>query len=924
MFRARWMLSTFFAVLICQHAAAQSYQKIYADFRNIPLAQALETLVNEHHLACNFADHVVADIQINKQIPGMVDSIALDFLLMGTGLSYETMIVEGTKAYLIVPKKWGTIHLHGKVLNQETGEPLAGTAVIVLDEQGGYEIENHQFKYGTYTDSLGKFTVSFQPEAGTSLIQLMVRRMDHESQVIEVELPPDGFLDIRLTISSNSRFGVSIEEKINPSIQQIEQPELNFGIQLSPEQLKNHRSTGESDVMRSAQLVPGVQSINESASELFIRGGAPEHNLVLLDGIPVLQSGHFFGMVGLFNSRAVEDVQILRGGFDVRHGGRLSSVINITGKPNHPEKKEYGAGMNALSANAFFETPIQIGRKKGGILIAGRRSTTDLIATPLYQNFFEQVFSAGTIGKDYERQATVNGPDMKLTPRLLFGDLNAKFMVDLSDQDRLAMSLFGSHDRLNYENRSQLDRELLEVYTDQLTQSSYGGSLNWQRKWNQAYQTETQLTYSDYAQTHVYQSSTLPDSGFAYQLDFRFRQSIQDLNLKQHHRWELNEAHTTEGGVELNQITLQKRESVFDVGLQDMDSLELLDTQELNTAYLASAYLQESYASAASPFSLRMGVRYTYYSKNNRGYLAPRVATKYQLSDAISLNASWGRYRQFLQRMTISNSLQVGQNFWMLADGDSIPVAQADHLITGISYASGDWLAEVELYHKSLSDISTYSLVEDPNAGTLIAQHLLTGGFGTAKGLDVFLKRRLPFRKSQGASWGSMDVGMAYSLSEVTYSFAQINKSAPFFADHDQRHILKLFQEMNLSRWNVTTSWVYASGRPFTEAVEIGPTLDDSHSRGQLFLEYGNRNAARLPAYHRLDVSVAYKFSLLSSTRQSDIGISVFNVYNRRNVQSRQFFGRSVSNGNEIVHEISSVDRMLLGFSPNLFLNLHF
>jgi len=506
----------------------------------------------------------------------------------------------------------------------------------------------------------------------------------------------------------------------------------------------------------------------------------------------------------------------------------------------------------------------------------------------------------------------------------MFGDINAKFILEASKKDRLVFSLFGGLDRLNYENRAEGENEYLEINTDRLTQYNQGSSLQWNRKWTSTYTTETNLTYSSFTQKHDYQMTSIYGEADGFQLGYASGQAVEDLSLKQHHNWKINQQHRLEVGTELSRLSTLRSNSLHQVSLGNLDSLELTNTLLGESALIGSAYFQESFQSESSPVSLRWGMRYTYYSPTQQHFLAPRVSMNYELSDKFSLNASWGRYRQFLNRILVPNQLQVGQNFWMLADGDSLPVASAYHLIAGLTYSDPKhWLLEAELYHKSLADISTYSLAPDLTNGGLSPQALIAGGFGTAKGIDLMINRRMSLRRGESNSWGSTNVGIAYSLSQVTYSFPQIEKNREFFADHDQRHVLKLYQEISLSRWSLTTSWVYASGRPYTEAIEALPA-DDSHSRGQTALLYGDRNTARLPSYHRLDVTFAYKFALLSSKRPSDIGISVFNVYNRRNIKSRQFFGRSTDNGGVPSYQISSVDRLLLGISPNVFLNLNF
>lgn len=920
--RAKWLFASLAVWISCQGLVAQSTNKIYEDFRNTPLADAIHRLKG-HGLEFNYVQDQVSNKHINLIIDSLSPAEAVDLLLAGTGLSWDYS--ETRKVFMIyeegealpssVEVNPPQVLLRGRVTDWSTG---AGVASVVIQNLSSPE-------EGILSDEEGYFELVLSRPQLEILLEARIVGYKHYTarwSISSAHKP----LNIRLHQQPIEIEDVVIARQQEPPVSMDSRTQE---IRLRPQKFGAVSGLGENDMMRTVQLMPGVMSENESATNLFIRGGSPEHNLLLFDGITMYQGGHFFGMVSSFNSEAVEEVRMQRGGFGARYGGRLSSIIEVKTKPQKPDSLRLGLGMNALNGQVLLEVPFA---KKGdkhqaAFLLSGRRSTTDLIHTWLYQNIFDQVFQRGVIHDNQQPRQENFGQEIESSPRFYFGDVNAKviFQPDNKYKDHLSLSVFGGKDHLDYESIiPQGKTDILITHRNQLKLSNKGLSGTWEREWSEAIHAETNVAYSSFDQNYGYIAETRdPNNGGNNYVeegiyDQQEQNTIQDLSIRQHISWQPDPEHIIEGGAQFNRLQTGQSTSLSKYEIDGSNLNTLASSLQEDSAYLYHSYLQYAYQPVASPLSLKAGLRHTYFSHTDQHYLAPRVSIQFDLSDKWMLKGAFGQYRQFISRIDVPNELRVGEDFWMLADGDSLPVARAMHVITGIAFQTKGMLFDLEIYHKELADLTTYPQTyvgRGLNGGFMNDMAFINDGSGRAIGLDVLLKKTFSIPN------GTLTGLVSYSLSQVKYSFPEIEASRPFYADHDQRHSAKWSSTLNLARWNFSTTWTFASGRPYTPATGI--TVDD-HARPSVSLEFGERNSARLPVYHRLDLSGSYKFSFMSGTRQGNIGVSLFNVYNRKNIKSREFIGLVSPDEEEELPQILAVDRLLLGLSPNLFLNVNF
>jgi len=342
---------------------------------------------------------------------------------------------------------------------------------------------------GTSTNVDGFFSLIDMPDTAFTLQVLYVGYAPVEVPIaigttdiknLEIELASGVILD-EIVVSSKSFKVMNASEGISQ-------------IQVSPAQLALLPNVGEVDIFRSLQLLPGVSGSNESSSGLFVRGGTPDQNLVILDGMTVYNVDHFFGFFSAFNADAVKDVQLFKGAFPAKYGGRLSSVVDLTGKTGDPNKFHSSVGINLLNARASVQIPLF---KKGSLLLSGRRSYTDLIRSELYNKIFG-VFSQ-----------TENPPDIEgleinpVEPDFYFFDSNSKLSFNPTDKDVIALSFYSGADHLVEFNNVSLPRfngaVLLDLDIAETNDwGNRGLSGKWSRQWNPKLYSNLVIASSNY------------------------------------------------------------------------------------------------------------------------------------------------------------------------------------------------------------------------------------------------------------------------------------------------------------------------------------------------------------------------------------------------------------------------------------------
>ena len=778
----------------------------------------------------------------------------------------------------------------GTIRDSETGETLI-FANIIID---GTNI-------GASTNKDGFFVII---DAPSEKLTLLVSYMGYQSvkvqydnsksnnKKLELELKP-------ISITTDDVVVTSEKYKIWKMADGVSQ------ITLSPKQLMVLPKLGEVDIFRSLQLLPGVSGISDGSSGLYVRGGTPDQNLILLDGMTVYHVDHFFGFFSAFNSDAVKDVQFYKGGFTSKYGGRMSSVVDLTGKTGSINKFKMDVGLSSLSLNGVAEIPVF---DKGSILISGRRSYSDIIQTDFYQSIYG--FLSG--GDDSEPRINGRGEVMEqsLMPSFYFYDLNAKFSYQLTDKDFVSFSFYNGEDNLDESQEPKSaggsGATTTQRFTNDFTNwGNLGGSAKWSRQWSDRIYSNFLVSSTDYFNIRNSErgTTTSDDENSTGFIGNSFKSlednSVKDFTIRLDNEWKLSNEQKLSFGLWFSDISTNFL-------MTRNDSLTILDRNS-GSSQLA-LYVSDN-IELFSPLKIDIGGRITRYEGTESIYFEPRFSAIYSLTDKLKIKGSWGHYYQFINHITNEDVLEGTRDFWMVAD-DYLKPGFATHYILGAEYQTDDYLFAIEGYYKDLENLVEFNQRIPISKGresitqpSSTVQENFFFGDGYSQGIEFLIQKKA----------GNFNGWLSYTLGQVEYTFPDFNEGLAFSASHDRRHEVNMVASYKFGNWNLSASWVYATGKAYTAPEsQYYLTLLNGESYG--YTHVSDKNTNRLPDYHRLDISGTYSFKLKSYS--GDVGLSIYNLYDYKNVWYREYDLETTP--------IVITDITMLGITPTLFMKLYF
>ncbi len=711
---------------------------------------------------------------------------------------------------------------------------------ITIDGQTGKKLENvnivlrHTW-HGTSTDSLGRFKLTVD----SGQYALIATHVGYKKYETEINVDTSIHLNIVLWPDKLQLAEVSIEyEPIPPQAYHS-----TNGVKLSAKEITAIPSLfGEPDVLKTIQLLPGVQGGTEGTSGFYVRGGSPDQNLILLDGVPVYNASHLFGFFSTFNSDIIEDVELLKGGFPARYGGRLSSVLNINLREGNMNEFHGEGSLSLIAPKLLLEGPIVKG--KTSFIISGRRSIYDLVVVPFYADG-EQLY-------------------------YYFGDFNAKLKHIINERNEIVLSYFHSRDRFKYKY------EELPAYAEQsgINWKNHTVAANWKHTFSPKLTTNLLASFNHY-KFNTYSEQT--NSGDVFSLDYL--SLIEDVSLRYDLSYQLTKKHHLRFGSGYTYHTFKPGALQL---AQEYDQTKIQQQQDLSRPIFSndfSAYAEDTWR-ISTRWQINGGLHYGVYKVQNSTYtsLQPRLSAHYNLSENWILSGSYAEMTQFLHLLS-NTGLGVPTDLWVSATDKVKPQQSQQYALGSTKYFSQKaWEFTTEVYYKSMQNLIEYK--EGASYLTLTDwQNVVeTDGTGEAYGLEVLL------RKSKGKTTG----WIAYTLASTTRTFENLNDGKTFPYRYDRRHDLSVVLNHRFNKKiDVSANWVYQSGIAFTAPTALflanaGESFSPFHSAFVYEVEQlSDRNAYRYPAYHRLDLGI--NFTKKKKWGSRVINISIYNTYNRVN-----------------------------------------
>ncbi len=849
------------------------------------LAEVLAQWEKQYHLAFAYETGLVAEEQVSVTIRNIELAGALEQLFARTDISFD--IVD--EQYIVLrARKWELrpLKLCGKIVNARTQEPLPFANVQVAGATGGANSrDDGQFSLSGRFDERQRVIISYLGfEKKATTVGALLR-----TPCPTLALQPASQLMPEVVVRG---FTIDMLER--------NEDDAIHRITFRPEKIPTLPGWGEPDVLRSLHFLPGVSSADESAANLNIRGGASDQNLLLWDGIPIYHAGHFFGLYSAFNPYVVDEATVYRGDFGAEYGGRVSGVIDIVGKPEPADRPHLGFGLNLINAHAYAELPLP--DSTSTLLLAGRRSYTDLLRSGTFQNLFNSISRKGRLSFN-RRDANQPGEDITVEPDFFYEDYNAKWVWQPGKTDELAVSGYFGKDRLDY----SFNENGYFATQDELELSNAGASLQYARNWNDNWRTRLTVAYSQY-RNHYFFSYTFEPETIPFLWRFRHTNNLTDATVTLKQTWRIDDHHRLQGGGQYIRQRLFYR-------YREQDRNEELEFGAETLHSRTTAFFLDYQGRFFEQLEVQLGVRRENYrslfeneavTREERNW-QPRLSLRWQPgAGPLQLQCAAGSYRQYLYQVPASYSdLGAGEQLWVAAD-DYFPSLRATQWSAGVVYRKKDLLVELAYYRKRTMNLSSWKLELEENLENPFTQD----GQARAHGLDLLINKR----------FGAYSSWLAYSLARVKNRFPDLNEDTFFPAPHDQRHQLSWTHMVTLHHWEFSMSWWLHSGSPYTTPDDYETVIDEA-GNPEYFPRYERPNNRRLPAYHRLDLAANYKFEKKSWSGK--IGLSVFNLYNRANLLDIDFYVFPPNFEEEqFVPELVAFEREMLRLTPNIFVQL--
>tara|TARA_Y100000591_G_C21851028_1_gene711713 strand:- start:2027 stop:4390 length:2364 start_codon:yes stop_codon:yes gene_type:complete len=743
---------------------------------------------------------------------------------------------------LLFNSSYSQVVLTGHIEEEGSGERLPYSNVYVSE-----------LEIGSSANENGYFTLVGEIKSGMTL------RASYVGYKTQNIILTDDMLNGNLVISLTALTSTLNEVVVSTESSKFLQASAEISNhRMSVQQISLMPSIGEVDIFRSLQLLPGVSATNENSSGLYVRGGQPQENLVLLDGIKVYNVDHFFGFFSAFNANAIKSVDLYKGAFPSKYGGRLSSVIDLTGKVGSFNEVKGGLNVNLLSASGSIEIPFL---DKFSFFATGRRSFTDILQT----SFFEKIYDQFDPDDDIENLDP-------WVPNFNFLDLNAKLSYKPTSDDLITFSFYSGEDnlvetsdtrRFQYPNFGDIDEIEIRGDLDRISRwGNNGYSFKWSRQWNPKFFNTLNVSYSQY---YNYQD----DSYFVNAIIPDLDSTIFDLSviLDQDNKVEdftaRYDAELLSGKNNKFEIGLEFTRSDIDYLFVRDDTLSIIDNSQLSDLY--SAYISYNLTSVKN-LNLKVGLRASRYELTKENYLAPRFQLDYEFIKNVKIKLGYGVHNQFVKQIIGENVTSRSRDFWQLSDDSDINVGESTHYIAGLSYENSSWLIDTELFYKDIKNITEFSLrFQNTNLNSLFFN-----GDGEVKGFETLVQKKI----DKYTGW------ISYTYIDAENIFPLLNYGDPFPAPNTQKNEFKIFNNYEINGWNFSLNFIYGSGKAFTEpSYNYNITLLDESELN--YIGVGPKNGSLLPDYHRLDLSVHHIFNIQKS--KGDIGVSIFNLYNKIN-----------------------------------------
>ncbi|MDL2145465.1 TonB-dependent receptor [Flavobacterium tructae] len=834
----------FFIFFLVLNVCSQDKGKV------VPFKKIIAAIEKQHNVSFNYTEDNISNLQISPPKKSLTLDQKLQYLTEKTNLSFENIENQFINIY---KNDSESQMICGYVFSNDYKKPIENANVNLLN------------KTQVTTNSNGYF--EFRKDSKNTLLISHV-----------------GFITKKIVVNNSSSkncLQITLESEIT-ELQEIKANAiLASGISKSPDgsfEIKPKKfgilpGLIEPDALQTMQQIPGVNSLDESVSSINVRGGTHDQNLFLRNGIRMFQTGHFFGLISVFNPNLAHTISIYKNGSSAFYGESVSSVVAISSTPETSEKNTFSAGINMINADIYAKYNLC---KKSSIEISARKSITDFVETPTYKEYFNKVFQNTTITDFSEKQNINYRSDKKFD----FYDATLKYTHKIGAKDEIILDLITIKDNLEvFQSATVYDINKSE--NNVLRQQNYGGNLSWKRNWNNFNTTKINVYNSAYelladqkttfGDQIVIQENTVNNNG---------------INMENHHI--ISSKFSLSNGYQFNEIGITNLERVTNPDFYRKVK-DVLKTHAL--------ILEGKYNDTLSRIYFKAGTRINYIEKFKKYNIEPRVQFNYGINKSLNL--------ELLAELKSQNSQQIidlqkdyfgiEKRRWIVSNNTTIPIQRSKQISLNLFYKKNNWLLDIENFYKKVTGIITSS----QGFQNQLEFVRMTGDYEVL-GTEMLIQKKM----NHFLTW------LSYTYNHNNYYFS--NFEPPSFPNNfEVMHTVSWAGIYEKNNFKIALGTKWSSGRPKTSPDFSQINLSDP------VLVYNKPNNTNVHIFSQVNISSTYKWETVNGI-QYKLGLSILNILNRKNEISEYYRVSSLTNS------IEEVETFSLQRTPNMSFRVSF
>ncbi|SEB76678.1 CarboxypepD_reg-like domain-containing protein [Tenacibaculum sp. MAR_2009_124] len=831
-------LKLFFVFMFLILFSGNSYSQ--RDESRLPLMEVIENIMKVHGVQFNYQSSSLEGVKVvplkeesslPKKLENLQHQTSFRFSRVGSKI---ISVIKTTKICGFVWDKYMNAPLEGATIQAEHG-------YTVSNEKGYFELNNVAFN-----EEVEVRFVGFKPSkvVGNFFAEKSCKSLYLEEEV-EVVTPVviKGYLVNGIDKSSDGSLVIDFSR------------------------FATLPGLIEADVLQTIQALPGIQSTDETVSNINIRGGSHDQNLILWDGIKMYQSGHFFGLISSFNPQVTKRVSVVTNGTDASFTDGVSGTIQMMTDRKIQREFKGNIGVNFISADAFLDVPLG---QRSSIQLAGRKSINDWLQTPTYDRYFERVTQLTEIASNEENVINSN-QDFD------FYDTSARWLYNISDKDKLRVNFLWVHNDLSFNETAKVTG-ILTTRESILNQNSLAGGINYSRQWNDDLLTELSIYETDYKLKAI-------NANVREQQRFLQENIVSETGVKLNNFYHLNDWRLNAG--------YQFIETKI-TNLNDIDDPRFVRLKSLVTRENA-LFFQGDYRNETTGLSIKPGVRLSHIEKFKKTFIEPRLSIRQQFNEHFQVELL-GEFKHQNTTKTVNfqnDFLGVEKRRWELADMDAVPIIKSKQISLGGAYSNRGWLVDVEGYYKDVHGITTQS-----QEFTTKYEFEKEEGSYHILGFDCLLRKQFK----------NLNTWLSYSFMKNNYRFGTLPEFE-FASNFDSTHALTFGTAYTKDDLKLSLGFNYRTGKP-TSVPLIGEEVSNN------IVNYDDANSIRVSDYMRADASATYNVRISKGCR-TEIGTSIWNLLDKKNKISNYY----QINSQGIPNKFS---KFSLGTTLNLMVRVHF